>query len=517
MNAVSQMNAISKKIYFSYTLVLTLLYVVMYGVTVYCYEDWWYTAGSTGEWGSWEYFVSTVATSYDHWQWDTGRLSNMVATPFLSFLPKWVYGICSGALVALLYVWGIKIAGVSYSSLNSAFWFAVVSFIIPWHDFFFTVIYSINYIWVAAFGLSLLWLFLNINRTEKHSWLYYTGLCLLSIITGWWHEGLSVPLLCALVVYQFIEGGRPTLQRWIIAVGLLIGIVIVLSMPGFWTMTEERRSMLVKSTLWETLVNAIAYNCLYYIYVAVLVGVALSKHMRDRVFRSRRHLAMQAAVFVFGSITTYLYIQYYNGPRTGMFGQLISGIGIMAIAKNWNLRQHRCVNIGILTAVFTLAVVSMIVSINIQLKLSREILEVAELAKGQEIRIGKKRVFFDPTPITLGIDLLKPSYQILNTKVGLQGIELFPKALEDFSLNSPEIRYNSDSTLILYRNRILMLGTAPEERIDINLIYDNGEKTFTRTRIRDFVTSEGDTVSFILPHTQAMGSKRIIRDAQLCF
>ncbi|MDE6340181.1 MAG: hypothetical protein K2K97_10415 [Muribaculaceae bacterium] len=506
---------IFKQIYWSYVLVLTALFVIMYGVTVFCYEDWWYTANSKGEWGSWEYFITTVANSYDHWQWDTGRLSNMAATPFLALFPKWVYGIFSGVCIAFIYIFGVKITKVGYSSLNSAFWLAVVSFIIPWHDFFFTVIYSINYIWPAAMGLGVLMSFLKNDTSRRRSLLYDGALMVLCIVTGWWHEGLSVPLLCSLGVYQLIEWRKPTLQRWLIALGLMIGICIVLSMPGFWALTEERESMLVKSTLWETAVNAIAYNCMYYLYVVLLLCAVVFHKLRERIFKGRCDWALQGAIFIFGTISTYLYFRYYNGPRTGMYGQLMCALGIMAIARNWNLHPRRWINMSVLTGLFCLAAVSLVVSIKVQLKLSREISEVAAMAKAEEARSGRALVFYDPTPITLGIDFLKPSYQILNTKVGLQGIELFPKALEDFSLHSPEIRYNSDSTLIIFRNRVLLRGAAPEERIDINLTYDNGDKEFSRTRIRDFVTTDGDTVSFVLPHTQAMGSARIISDAHL--
>lgn len=162
-----------------------------------------------------------------------------------------------------------------------------------------------------------------------------------------------------------------------------------------------------------------------------------------------------------------------------------------------------------------MAAVSLGMAIKIQLQLTREIMDVRSMAAKEEARSGRPTVFYNPTPIRLGIDLLKPTYRVLNTDYGARGIRIFPSELKDFRLTAPEIKMSSDSALIIYRNRLLMLGAEPEERVKVVLVYEDGSEELSRTRVRDFITENGDTVSFVFPHTQALGSKRAIKDARL--
>lgn len=503
-----------RRMYEVYALVLAVLCAVMYAATPFCDDDLWFTKDSTGAYGSWEYFRTTVATAFAHWQWDVGRFCNMMAAPFIGFFPKWVYGVVTGAWIYLLYVLGIRIAKVRYVSLNAAFWVAVISFFIPWYDSFFTVIYANNYIWGAGLGLTVTYLFLGADEEKHCSGLRGVGLFVLSVCTGWWHEGMSAPLICGLIAYKAAEGRKPTREQGIILGGLAVGIAILLAMPAFRAQTAKREPQWRKEVLWETLMQLSSY-CLGYLYV-ILLGIALCcRTLRRKVFNSRRAWARQAAAFTFTAISFVIFFRYYNGPRTGMFGQLAAGLAIMGLTRHWVKKTRTVLGVTVLTVVTLMAAVSLGMAIKIQLQLTREIMDVRSMAAKEEARSGRPTVFYDPTPIRLGIDLLKPTYRVLNTDYGARGIRIFPSELKDFRLTAPEIKMSSDSSLIIYRNRLLMRGAEPEERVKVVLVYEDGSEELSRTRVRDFITENGDTVSFVFPHTQALGSKRAIKDARL--
>ncbi len=224
---------------------------------------------------------------------------------------------------------------------------------------------------------------------------------------------------------------------------------------------------------------------------------------------------MHFCILTFSLISTVIYIKYYNGPRTGMFSQLFCGLGVIMILRSLNYRINIRTKYFVFLIISLFALISLGYSIKIQIKLTKEIEDVKSLAAIEESRSGRKIVFYDPTPITFGIDLLKPSYQILNTKYGLQGVELFPTALKDFRLKSDGLKICSDTTLRLYKNKVIYIGAAPQDRIDILLTDKNGNRIYSRTRFREMMTADGYTVSYVIPHIQAMGSKMIIDDAEL--
>lgn len=502
-----------KNIYIVCGFLLSFLAGVMYYVTTTCCEDLWYQSNSVGIPGTWDYFLSTLHNCVDHWNWDTGRLCNTVSAPFLSLFPRVVYAIITAGLIFFVYFIGIKLTQLNWVSLKSAFWMFIVAYVIPWHDFMFTIVYSINYIWGTALGLALFYLY--VYGVKSRSIIFYILLFIFSTIVGWWHEGLSFPLLCGLIVYQLFVNKKLSNQHVVILVGLFFGLVIIASMPAFWMMTEDRTSNLIKSVWWESMVNIVAYNFVFYLYAIMLICVSINKQIRKKIFNNRKSRALHFCLLTFGIISTIVYFKYYNGPRTGLFSQIFCGLGVIMIFRELNYRIRRWIKYCIFLSVFSFAFISLLYSIEIQVKLSKEIDDVKRLASVEEQRSGRKIAYYDPTPISFGIDLLKPSYQILNTQYGLQGIKLFPVALKDFNLDSDKVKVCSDPRLRLYNNKIIYIGSVPEERVDIIISDKDGNEIYSRTRFREMPLADGQIVSYVIPHSQAMGSKMVIEDAKL--
>ncbi len=130
-----------KQVYSICVLLLSVLAGIMYYVTPTCCDDLWYQSESEGIPGTWTYFLSTFQNCIAHWNYDTGRLCNTVSAPFLSLFPRWVYAIITAGLIFYLYIIGIKITQIKWISFKAAFWLCIVSFVIPWHDYMFTIIH----------------------------------------------------------------------------------------------------------------------------------------------------------------------------------------------------------------------------------------------------------------------------------------------------------------------------------------------------------------------------------------
>lgn len=489
---------------------LSLLTGWMFLITPVCADDLWYLADSTGCSGSWEYFVSTVRTCLDHWTFDTGRLSNMAVAPFLSLLPRWVFALTSAVAVLLVLVAGEKLSHAPWISGRAAMWILAVSFLFPWFEFLFTIIYASNYVWASAFLL--VWLCLFVTDRRRIS---TPLLLLLSVITGWWHEGMSVPLLCASVIYLLVMRCLPSRRQGVMLAGLCIGIVVIMLMPAFGAMSQAREANLVKSVWIETLINIVAFNIAFYLYAVALLIAMSFKRIRLRLTADRHNLALCVGIFAFGIVSTAIYLRYFNGARTGAFSQLLCTIGLIRLwgmflrPSSQSIIGGRC----LFAVALTVSAVSLISAITVQTRLTREYEEVTSLVKAAEAR-NQNHVFYDPTPISVGIDAMKPTYMLLNTAYGLRGMDIIPSELETFEYASSETVVCRDSRLVIYHNRLVCRVPIPDRRVDITIYRPDSTSVTSRLRHRPFVTSRGDSCIAIIPHIQQFGTRMTIADAE---
>lgn len=491
--------------------ILAVLFGCMFQLMPVCADDLWYLADSCGAHGSLEYFTTTVSTCLDHWTYDTGRLANMATAPFLSLFPRSVFSLASILALFLILISGISLSKSPWLSGRAAIWILIVSFVIPWFEFLFTIVYASNYIWCAALGLLFFYLFINDRFLSSAVPLIFIG-----VLTGWWHEGMSVPLLCACACYIAFPGIRVTRRRWFMLGGLLTGILIIAGMPAFRAMTGDRVSHLVKSVWIETMINVLAYNCCFYIYLLLLLAAFIRRSVRRRLCADRQAQALLLAIGVFGIVSTSIYIMYFNGARTGLFSQLMCGIGIMRLSPFLFPATRRGTLAGRCAcgAAMALSLVSVIWAIAVQTRLSREYEDVSALA-AEARKHGRGEVFYDATPIGIGPDFLKPSYMLLNTEYGLGGVVLIPQALQDFRPDSDAATRCGDDRLYIYRNHIVAVGRMPEERVDVSLTVADGRVLRSRVRMRGFAASSGDSCVAVLPHIMQVNANLEVKDARL--
>lgn len=484
----------------------------MFNITPLCADDLWYQTNVTGAPGTWERLVSSVKICAHHWTFDTGRLANMATAPFLNYLPRWAFAIFSAGAVFLVFILGISLAKVPWISGRSALWMFAVCFVFPWFDFLFTVVYAANYVWGISLGLLYLYFFLDRNRRRCPLVLLF----LFSVLTGWWHEGLSVPLLCFIAAYISFRRSKPTSRQIVMGVGLLSGIIIIMLMPAFRASVEGRCQFnWIKSVWYETLINVVVFNIIFYFYLFTFVSGLCLRRVRDRMCSNPENLAFLTGALVFGSVSTAIYLIYYNGPRTGGFCQLICFIAMLRLLPEFfpSIGRNAAKGQIIFLATTALCVVNMVASIRVQAKLSREYNDATVLMQSAQCK-KTGQLFYDVTPISFGIDAMKPTYLLLNSWYGSLRINIIPKALEKFEFNLSGVRHCRDKRLFIYRNYLIFNAEMPKERPDVMLYTSDGESLRSRLRYRPFVTSKGDSAILIQPHAQQVRKSLTISDAE---
>lgn len=492
---------------------VAVLFGVMFFLTPTYNDDLWYLKNSIGQRGTPEHLWSTLIEACSHWRDDTGRLSNLFAAPFLSFFPKWVYSGLTASAIFFILIKGAELTGAPRVSPGSAFWIFTVVFIFPWCDYMFGVIYSINYVWGAFLGVAVL----TLLGGRCRDWLFF----LLCYLTGWWHEGLTVMLLAGVATYYFVRNPRRLLRLkiprrpFIAVVGLSLGMLTIVLLPAFANQVAARYSHIFADALWITLLNILAWNLLFYIYFILYISGLCLRRVRRRWFADNRaQMALFTAFAVAGMVSTVIYFKYYNGARTGAFCQLMSAVAIIRIVPTlFTFKIRRNARIISVAAVLLLSVVNLVASIVVQTRLTKEFDRVNHLGRiaGGEL----PEVYYDPTPVRLGVDLLKPSYLALKTSYGLNNIILLPTRLEGFSPDNPDAARCSDTTLWIYHGLPVYNGAESIDNCELQLTLTDGGELITPVSVRRFHDANGENATYIRPPRLTLG-EREITDARIC-
>lgn len=487
---------------------LCLLYMVMYTFTPPLADDLWYLANTDIHADVWHRFIQTQRTGLDHWNIDTGRLSCVIAPAFISLFPKFVYGFVSSLASFLTLLLGCRLTSCRLVSLQSAILLIVVNFVFPWFEYMYTIVFSINYIWPIALGGGFVCLLVKTEKEGRMSTTANIGLLVYGIVTGWWHEGMTVPMAIGIFVYFFVMKKLPGYSSRFLISGLILGILCIMCMPALWAMTGNRGSFLVKSTWYETLINIVAFNCMFYIYLVLLIIWALKRKTRKKLFGNRRNIAIAWGTLACGLIGTLIFIKYFNGARTGAFNQIMSTLTIMYyMGQLKNVRQRHTI---LFCVAGMISIFNVAWAIDVQLKLNKEIEDVREQAANP---LNPGVAFYDQTPIRIGPDFLKPTYMVLNTKFGLREITLLPKALQDFS--EKKAARCSDDSLLIFKNNLVYLHPAPKDRFDVMLTTGDNKETLSRVQYRQFKTSDGADVTYLELNINTFYKGVVIKDARI--
>lgn len=171
------------------------MFAVLYAQTPLYADDLWYLEGMKPQTSGFRAFVACLHTVGRHWLHDTGRLANLICPPFLTLMPKWVYGIMIAAAIYVLIDYGRRISQAPPLSVRAGLWLVAVVFAFPWLDCMLSVVFSLNYVLPAAMSAVLVWYLLQGVHGRRYG-LACHGVCFGQRVAAFRRQG-GVPRECA--------------------------------------------------------------------------------------------------------------------------------------------------------------------------------------------------------------------------------------------------------------------------------------------------------------------------------
>ncbi len=292
-------------------------FAVMFIVMPHCIDDYWYMQYITlhklhgGEGFPWAGMVDTIRW---HYNYDNFRFGNCLFTVMIGLPHTLVAGMTSViVLVNLVLMSGLarcrrSVAGTVWL----CFLFAVL---LPWREFMVSLCYQFNYIWPAMLALLALRLFFSAKDCSPGAML------LLGFFTGWWHEGVSVPLALMLGLSLLWRPGRYfTPGRVALLAGMFAGIALLMSAPPFFDRVNREES-LFDVALWVRCLRLEPLTlCFWIVYAAMFAR----RRSRKAALSTFLVASFAATVIALG-----LHLSTHSGSRAGWFGQIISIICIV--------------------------------------------------------------------------------------------------------------------------------------------------------------------------------------------
>ncbi|MBP3299388.1 MAG: hypothetical protein J6L73_06900 [Muribaculaceae bacterium] len=228
------------------TVVCVLMFTAAFGAWMLAappmVDDWIYVHGRGTDfqafWGCREGYNESLgdalASCAHHYVHSNGRLADKLLILF-SMLPQWAgRGLCVIALAVMVFSLLRLASPPGYalrSPLRAALTIVCLLALPPWHQMFAAIAVQFNYILTAAMVLPLCIAFLQSRRIPE------AATAVWGIAAGMMHEGLSLPVIGAMVWVFLCKGGL-TRQRKSIFLWFLVGSAVMLVAPG----TLERSS-----------------------------------------------------------------------------------------------------------------------------------------------------------------------------------------------------------------------------------------------------------------------------------
>lgn len=263
-----------------------------------------------------------------HTEWHTNNIRwvNMITAVTLVLIPRWVMAIILGTCLSLTIWWSISLAGAKRKLASSI---AVVTLIVcalPWHANVAIMDYAHNYIFTSAIftGFFTLW-FKDVP--VRNTW-HAVGLITVGLFAGESHEGFSLPVLCAIIVFALFNRRAITRRQLLMTVALAIGTVILLTAEG-----KTSRSVIVLNrpvTQW-------IYTLIFYSPVTTLMlGIFFTCWIKNKKNFVKQFAKSPAFLFLLVSLATFFMSGFiFMNCRASWAGELTAIINIPILCDTY--------------------------------------------------------------------------------------------------------------------------------------------------------------------------------------
>ena len=258
-----------------------------------------------------------------HWLTTHGRLP-ILATPLLTNGPRWLLALVSGTAVALMYFMMIKAGKLRGGSLPFLMILAV-ALAYPWWDEQRLFVCVAVYIASLAIGLIAYTFITDDSRRSPWMLVAESAVCL---IAGACHEAMSLPLLCGFGTYMLVMRWRPTRRQWILLAAFTLGLMFMLSSPGFLARSGGG-SVQNDTTLWLLLKSDPAVLLLWAAIILFSLSAKGRSYLKPLLHSPLFILAVAAipgaAICVYSGIV----------GRSGVFGEFFAIAALFGWAAMW--------------------------------------------------------------------------------------------------------------------------------------------------------------------------------------
>lgn len=157
---------------------------------------------------------------------DGQRQAQQSALSSVDFLPHVISAVILSLGFPLLLILMTRLAGCPRPTFYQGMLFSLLfMFGIVWHGDIWHLNYIINYVWSGVMAFIFL---LSLQDNRLRPWVAFV----VGLLTGWWHEGFSVPLLMAAAISFAVFDRNRTRRNVVMAIGLICGILILFMSPG---------------------------------------------------------------------------------------------------------------------------------------------------------------------------------------------------------------------------------------------------------------------------------------------
>ncbi len=259
-------------------LIVFVIALVVFTITLVCpwlYDELFYMfsfstnkpIGSLGD---------VVESNNAHYFVQNGRyVAHVLVQFFVCLTNRYVFTVCN-ALIYVLFILGvIKVSKIKNTDDCLMLIAALVCFCGFQTKFIPT--YQINYHWMMAINLLVLYLFFN-KANLSGIWLLLSAF--VSLIAGEWHEALSVGICCSFFIYAIQHRHSLTLMQRCMIASYCIGTLLLIISPGNHQRLEAKQSGgPVPMQLVFSLFTIIISLKVTYMLIAILVIGKLQKRL----------------------------------------------------------------------------------------------------------------------------------------------------------------------------------------------------------------------------------------------
>ncbi|MDE6301024.1 MAG: hypothetical protein K2M19_04860 [Muribaculaceae bacterium] len=299
-----------KVLYYLAPAVFGAMLALFYGVHDYWLDDYEFSRFLNIGTGS-ENLLSLVA---ERWRTDSFRLCNFSVPPLL-LLPRWFTALLMGAGWSAFLLLSLRLFRLS--DWRSA-WFAVglLSVFPAWWSYLPTLSSNVNYIPSLLIGVVLLRIFINGNRLPCF-------VCLIAgFFAGWWHEGLSGPLIVSFLSVMILHKDLRTGSNMSLTAGLIAGFLVLNLNPGLiYRMNMANEYGELYSTGAVRMVN-LMINCSLPLIVVLMAWICVPRLRRRALWQMV--VIMMAASLALEAVTGIV--------RASFMSQYISCIAVVWVA-----------------------------------------------------------------------------------------------------------------------------------------------------------------------------------------